>query len=292
MGFGNGGAVSGAATVEENGFDAGFLRQHQLPLPQLDATLEPDIAPTLAGEPVRRYTHFSLQMSASRRFCRWVAWNIDGTQIQKIARGGFRFDPAYDRAVQVGEDIYKNNQIDRGHIARRADVTWGSEAEASQANADSMFFTNITPQAADFNKPLPKTVNKGLWGELEDTVFDEIPLIDDRRLSVFGGPVLDPEKDFPFKDVLIPRSFWKIVAYSEAGTLRARAFVLTQLDLEHRVREAAPWDAFNVYGHRIAELQEMVGIDFGPLADADVFPEDAPVAARRIRSRDEVLGDR
>jgi endonuclease G len=277
--------------MQQNGFDSAFLHQHQLPLPRLDPTLEADVAPTLTGEPIRRYTHFSLQMSASRRFCRWVAWNVDGMQIKKLARGGFRFDPAYDRSVQVGDEIYHNNQIDRGHIARRADLTWGSEPEATQANADSMFFTNITPQAADFNKPLPKTLNKGLWGELEDTVFDEILSIDDRRLSVFGGPVLDPEKDFPFKDVLIPRSFWKIVAYSEAGTLRTRAFVLTQLDLEHRVREAAPWDAFNVYGHRIAELQALTRIDFGSLADADVFPQDAPVPARRISSRSEVLGD-
>lgn len=282
---------SQAAAVQQTGFDPAFLREHQLLLPRLDASLEADVAPTLTGEPVRRYTHFSLQMSASRRFCRWVAWNVDGMQIKKLARGGFRLDPAYDRGVQVGGDIYENNQIDRGHIARRADVTWGSEPEATQANADSMFFTNITPQAADFNKPLPNTLNKGLWGELEDTVFDEIPSLDDRRLSVFGGPVLDSEKDFPFKDVLIPRSFWKIVAYSEAGTLRARAFVLTQLDLEHRVREAVPWDDFNVYRHRIAELQDLIRIDFGPLADADVFPQDAPVPARRIRSRSEVVGD-
>jgi endonuclease G len=279
-----------AATVQRDGFDSGFLARHHLPIPRLDATLEADIAPTLAGEPVRRYTHFSLEMSVGRRFCRWVAWNIDGTQIQKLARGGFRLDDAYDAAFQVGGEIYQHNQIDRGHIARRADVTWGDEAEASQANSDSMFFTNITPQAVDFNQPIPTSDNKGLWGELENTVFDEVPTIEDRRLSVFGGPVLDAG-DFPYKDVLIPRSFWKIVAYSDAGDLRARAFVLTQRDLEHRVRETLGWEAFNVYGHRIAELQEMIGIDFGPLADADAFPQDAPVPARRIRSREDVVVD-
>ena len=274
---------------QQNGFDSGFLRRHQLALPRLDPTLEADIAPTVTGEAVRRYTHFSLQMSASRRFCRWVAWNIDGTQVRSLARGGFRFDPVYDRSVQVGDEIYQHNEIDRGHIARRADVTWGSDVEAGQANADSMFFTNITPQAVDFNQPLPNTENKGLWGELENTVLDEIAALDDRRLSVFGGPVLDPD-DFPFKDVLIPLSFWKIVAYSELVRLRARAFVLTQHDLEHRVREAV-WGDFSVYGHQIAALQDMIAIDFGPLVDADVFPQDAPAPVRRISSRAEVISD-
>jgi len=100
--------------------------------------------------------------------------------------------------------------------------------------------------------------------------------------------VLDPA-DFPFKDVLIPVSFWKIVAYSESGALRARAFVLTQRDLENRVREAV-WGDFNLYAHRIGELQDVIRIDFGSLADADAFPQDAPAPVSRISSRDDVLG--
>ena len=79
--------------VPRNGFDLEFLSGHELTLPELDPSLQGDIALTLGGALVRQCTHFSLQMSASRRFCRWVAWNIDGNLIQRLSRGGFNETP-------------------------------------------------------------------------------------------------------------------------------------------------------------------------------------------------------
>lgn len=68
-------------------------------------------------------------MSASRRFCRWVAWNIDGSVLQALPRVHMRFklDDAYDAKYQVGDELYGKpaNVLDRGHIARRADLVWG-----------------------------------------------------------------------------------------------------------------------------------------------------------------------
>ncbi|MEO6511943.1 MAG: DNA/RNA non-specific endonuclease, partial [Nocardioides sp.] len=100
------------------------------------------------------YTHFSLEMSASRRLARWVAWNIDGLRLfpgDSIPRSDdFRLDPRLPADAQTGEDVYAGNDLDRGHIARRADLLWGTLEEAQQANHDSFFFTNITPQMNDF----------------------------------------------------------------------------------------------------------------------------------------------
>lgn len=190
-----------------------------------------DYAPTTAGEFVRHYTHFSLAMSASRRFCRWVAWNIDGARIRKLPRKGldFVFDRAYDAKYQVGDQLYANHRLDRAHVARRADLVWGTPEEAGQANADSFFFTNITPRVDDFNQ----SGQHGLWGELENAIFDDVD-VDDLRVSVFGGPTFK-DTDFPFQNVLVPRSFWKVIAYVEGGTLKAKAFVLTQDDLEAKL---------------------------------------------------------
>src|SRR5205823_1118241 len=123
-----------------------------------------DYALTRAGAPVRDYTHFSLAMSASRRFCRWVAWNIDGNGLQQLSRTGLQFvlDTEYEDEHQVDDRLYAHDRLDRGHIARRADLLWGSREEAEQANVDSFFFTNITPQLDDFNQ----SKQHGLWGEL------------------------------------------------------------------------------------------------------------------------------
>lgn len=95
----------------------------------------------------------SLAQSKSRRFAIWVAWNIDGNSIKKVSRNGikFVFDNRF-KQFQVGDELYSDNRLDRGHIARRADLVWGPLEEAQKANKDSFFFSNITPQMDDFNQ--------------------------------------------------------------------------------------------------------------------------------------------
>ena len=83
------------------------------------------------------YTHFSLAMSASRRLARWVAWNIDGLTLfpgDSIPRADdFRLDPRLPADAQTGEEVYAGNDLDRGHLARRSDLLWGTLDEAGRA---------------------------------------------------------------------------------------------------------------------------------------------------------------
>ncbi len=173
------------ALVALTGFNPGFIDGEHIDLPvAATRTVRRDIAPTKTGGLVRHYTHFSLQMSAERRFCRWVAWNIDGNGLQQLSRKDQRFvlDPEYARMHQVNDSLYSNNHLDRGHIARRADLLWGSREEAEQANTDSFYFTNITPQLDDFNQ----SKQHGLWGELENAIFEDVD-VDNLKVSVLGA---------------------------------------------------------------------------------------------------------
>lgn len=57
-------------------------------LPQpASRSVKADLA-VVNGRAVVDYTHFSLAMSKSRRFVRWVAWNIDGGSIKRISHTG------------------------------------------------------------------------------------------------------------------------------------------------------------------------------------------------------------
>jgi len=288
-----GDVAAGDKVVAEaaSGYDPGFLPGHHVGSPApADPDVEADYAPTTTGATVRDYMHFSLAMSASRRFCRWVAWNVDGTGLQQLPRKGLDFavDGAYEAKYQVGDGLYAHNELDRGHIARRADLLWGAPAEARRANADSFFFTNITPQLADFNQ----SRQHGLWGELEDAIFSDAE-VDKLRLSLFGGPLFK-DTDFPYRGVLVPRSFWKVVAYVEKGALKAKAFVLTQDDLEAQL-ESLGLEPFKLYQVSVADLASMTRLEFGDLAGADTMPP-APEAAggravRRIETRDDVVAN-
>lgn len=202
----------------------------------------------LDGSEVIPYTHFSLTLSKKRRFPFWVGWNVDGGSLKKLSRNNIRFvkDPRLPANTQVGNELYENNRLDRGHIARRADLLWGSLPEAQKANTDSFFYTNITPQMDDFNQ----SSKNGLWGELEDAVFADVD-VDDLKVSVFGGPVFQDD-DRTFRGVKIPREFWKVITFTEQGTLKAKAFLLTQ-NLDQI--EALELDEFRVFQVTLGELE-------------------------------------
>jgi endonuclease G len=65
----------------------------------------------------------------------------------------------------------------------------------------------------------------GSGGELEDAIYEQTD-VDDLRLTLFGGPFFKAT-DHPYRGRLIPRSYWKLIAYAENTALKAKAFVLT-----------------------------------------------------------------
>lgn len=239
-----------------------------------------DIRPTNAGDPVRHCTHFSLSLSVSRRLCRWVAWNIDGAN--KVSTGGdrrdFVFDPAFEPVAQIGASVYADNRLDQGHIAAFSDVSWGTPSIAAQARKESCYFSNITPQLDAFNR----SDMMGIWGKLENEIVKENQVAK-QRISELGGPIFG-EQDLEYRGVLVPREFWKLVAYIEDGTLKAKGFRLTQRDLDGDLG-FLPLDNFRIYQQAIAEIADEVGLSFGALTEADTAPSPAADALGALGPR-------
>jgi endonuclease G, mitochondrial len=207
------------------------------------------------GSEIVNYNHFSLVLNKIRRFAFWVGWNIDGGNIKKVSRKGISFilDPSIPQEFQVGDEIYEGNRLDRGHIARRADLLWGDLAEVKRANRDSFFFTNIAPQMDDFNQ----AGKGGLWGRLEDAVYQDTD-VEDLKVSLFGGPVFRDD-DRQFRGVKLPREYWKIIIFIEDNKLKAKGFMLSQnLD----VLQVIDLDQFKVYQVALKEIEERCGLTF------------------------------
>ena len=255
------------------GYDPDFLGI-RISAPVPGSSVLSDVATTVDGDTVVEHMHFALQMSVSRRFALWVGWNIDGGALKSLSRKGIKFvkDPQIAEDLQVGDELYSGNDLDRGHIARRADLVWGSLPVARRANRDSFCFTNITPQIVDFNQ----SARDGVWGRLEDAVFADVD-VEDLRVSVFGGPVFGAD-DRAYRGVPLPREYWKVLAFREAGVLKARAFLLTQ-DLDRL--EALELDEFRVFQVELPDIEARTGLRFPDVlraADTLVLPE---LAGRR-----------
>lgn len=284
-------------TDQSKGYSPTFIGS-SIPVPAAaNTTISKDLL-VVDGKSVIDYTHFSLAMSKSRRFARWVAWNIDGKAMQKISRTGLSFkkDPRLPASAQIGDELYSKNNLDKGHIARRADLIWGPSAEASAANIDSFFYTNITPQHSRFNQ----SGANGIWGMLEDAIFADID-VNDLKITVMGGPVL-ADTDPIYRNINIPKQFWKIIYYREANqtAVKARAYLLSQADLMNQL-EVLELPEFRVYEVSITRITDLTGLKFnlgdakpakGPRpskVSAEVVKLPAGSFVRHIRSFDEIV---
>lgn len=74
----------------------------------------------------------------------------------------------------------------------------------------------------DFNQ----SRQQGLWGRLEDALYEDVR-VDDLRACVMAGPVFGDD-DQTYRGVGLPREYWKVLAFCRDGQLNVRAFLLTQ----------------------------------------------------------------
>jgi len=252
---------------DRTGYDPDFIGPHIEP----PALRDDADAVHVADSPIIKYTRFSVCLSKSRKLARWVAWNIDGSSLRKegdsdtLSRKGlvFKADPRVDADLQTLNPVYEDNRLDRGHIARRADLLWGDRKTAQAANRDSFFLTNVTPQMDNFNE----SRLKGVWGCLENALLEQVDE-SNSKVTVMAGPVLAPT-DVPYGTVWIPVEFWKLLIYQRDNELRTRGFILKQkLEGLGPPRRRGPLDRFEMYERTVDEIAEKAGVTFDPILQA------------------------
>lgn len=298
------------------GYVADFIPGFELPLPTPDEKLAKQVAPLRAEEPDHeagelKYQHFSLKMHRAKRLAIFTATNIDGPaylavsrETGEVAHGDaegetWYKDPRISASYYIDQPFYSEWSIyfDRGHLTRRTDPTWGTKEDAERANADTFHFTNCSPQHFRFNQ------TTRYWQGVERYVLEQGAIATESkcRICVFQGPIFDDRIDKRARDVQIPSSFWKIVAWRAQAGLKAVGLVVDQLKLlcETRVnlgkpRPGPPAD-ISEWRVAIAQIEKRTGLDFGDtIRNADTFsaggtPVVGAEAARPIRGWEDLL---
>ncbi|MCP4363942.1 MAG: protease [Planctomycetes bacterium] len=270
--------------VTNKGYDPDFL-QADIPV-SLPIIPDPDLIAPVQGvdDNVLRYTHFSIVMHKERCLPFFTACNINGGLLYKIPRGRdrWRLDQRLEdhENRQTGEGLYRNNPLDRGHLVRRLDPAWGeTREEAKQAEQDTFFFTNCSPQH--------RLLNQRSWLSLEDYVLSNTGT-HDLKVCVFTGPVLI-DTDPVYRDVQIPREFWKVLVVRNTftGQLSVAAYLLSQAeylgDLEFVFGE------FRTYQLPLSVIEEKTGLRFGDLADYDSMQSIEGVPYRIISDETDIV---
>ena len=112
-------------------------------------------------------------------------------------------------------------------------------------------------------------------------------------MSVFTGPVLVTDDD-PYRGVQLPRQFWKVLAMvKQDGALSATAYLLSQEQLIKGleiVPEAFSYGAYRTYQVPVHHVEDLTGLSFKSLADADPLGrQEATISAREVRRPQELL---
>ena len=259
---------------DKHGYEPTFLGV-TVPLPQVAAPFENDLVPLLDGSGSElKYEHFSVVMNKARRLAHFTAVNIDGSLLQRPPRDRdvWYFDPRIGREYQTGPDLYADNELDRGHLVRRLDPVWGTQA--LQAQEDTFHFTNCAPQHAK--------LNRDTWLGLEDYILSN-SAVDKLKVTAFTGPVFRQD-DMLYRDTYrIPAEFWKVVVVvKDDGQLSATAYLLTQRDL---LGTLEVFGAYKTYQVPVSQIEALAGLSFGDLSSHD--PLASPLEAMTLH---EVLG--
>ncbi len=169
----------------------------------------------------------------------------------------WRGDPRIEPHELAGNQFYSGQRVpgfpnsndpqriarifQRGHLIRRLDPSWGDDAAALAAEADTFHYTNAAPQVGFFNQgtAAPSTPGSGggkLWRAVENFVLRNA-VAENQRVTSFTGPIFHPE-DRPFRGVPIPQSFFKVTVWSEGGALRSLAMRASQAEVIREWPEA------------------------------------------------------
>ena len=249
-----------AGEEKKKGYHEKFLGNgYDVKLPQLSKAMKEDVSRKNNGNYVLDYVHFSIVMCRSRGLAYFTAVNIDAAQKVKIPRKGdnWRFDPRISEKDQYGNEVYRANDLDRGHLVRREDPNWGKDAQA--ANEDTFHFTNSSPQH--------KNLNQKIWLGLEDYILKNAEA-HGLKVSVFTGPVFREDDMVYRKKYRIPRDFWKVVVIvKKDGKLSATAYLQTQEDMIQGLEFA--YGEYETYQVPVTKIEELTGLKFGDLPKYD-----------------------
>ncbi|MEW9597454.1 DNA/RNA non-specific endonuclease [Bacillus toyonensis] len=240
------------------GYDSKFLGEgYEVLHPKFQLDLEDDIARQENGDMILNYTHFSIVMSKKRRLAYYTVVNIDGNKPRSARRErNWKYDPRISTQYQCGDELYDDNDIDKGHLVRRQDPIWGDSAE--EANKDTFYFTNCSPQHKEFNQKI--------WLGLEDYILKNTKE-SHLKVNVFTGPIFRSDDIF-YRGVQIPAEFWKLVVMvKEDGNLSATAYLQSQKNLIDDLEFA--FGEYKTYQISISKIENLTGLDFGELRNHD-----------------------
>lgn len=208
------------------------------------------------GEELINHLAMSLVYSEKHEQAKWVSHIITSDIIDgKVKRSNnFRKDTLVKtesasqkdfflkfKDEKTGKYKYDGYGYDRGHLAPSADYRW-----SSKALSESYFYSNMSPQVADFNRKK--------WADLEGLLRGYIHDHPETQLYIVTGPILNdslPKQKRSVNGLSIPKYYFKVAL--DLTNKKAIGFIMPNKDIKY------PISSFSV---PINKVETTTGIDF------------------------------
>ncbi len=213
----------------------------------------------------REVLTYSLEYDKAQLHSRWVAFRFDGdTRARTTSRSDepFSDDPQLPEAYRIGSWGF-GGRYNRGHLCASADRLYSREA-----NAQTFYMTNMSPQLASFNQ--------GYWVTLEGQVqkLGRDASFADTLYVVKGGTVRsDQVSGYVTRDdgkrVAVPKYYYMALLKVKNGTYSSIAFWIEHKEYGYTYKHQAPLSVIKANALSVNDLEKLTGIDFFPnLSDA------------------------
>lgn len=222
----------------------------------------------------KKYRNYSFVWDKENILAHWVAYPLNKFYTTKSVdrTEDWNYDPKVPKEQQT--DMYKGvgGGYDRGHQLPSADRLCNREA-----NGQTFYFTNMTPQIGAFNQQI--------WSSLEGLVRSYSDNSD--TLYVVTGCTLEgsPGKHKNKNDgkyLTVPGGYFKALLRYKKDGVGNDGYIGAAFFLEHRsFGTGSKWD-WSPFLMSIDELEEMTGMDFFPNLKSRI----GAVAAAEVEAED------
>ena len=191
--------------------------------------------------------NFSFEYNFSKHHTRWVAFTFDSKTIQSNTSRSDAWAPDPLLLQYTNNDTdYRGSGYTRGHLVASADRLF-----SKQANEQTFYFSNISPQGYSFNT--------GIWADLESKVrgWGGLSEVRDTLYVTKGGTIEDNQilGSIGENKIAIPKYFFMAILAKKGATYKSIAFYI-----EHK-QYTAPYNVQN-YTLSVDDLETKTGIDF------------------------------
>ena len=211
------------------------------------------------GATVRNY---SFWYDLQNRVSLWVAYPLYKGMTSGTARSdAWEYDPLLPKSYQgTAYSAYGVSGYDRGHQLPSADRLCTEDA-----NKQTFYFTNITPQNSN--------LNQGVWEKTESHIRglvssnDTLYVVTGCVLQTAADPTIQYIKDNEGKDVAVPKAYFKVVLKYKPGEGN-NGYAAIGFWFENR--SYGDVNISRSYARSVDEIEKLTGFDFFPNLDKSI----------------------